>query len=802
MRHTEAVLPAHLAARVEAPATLPRPDGHYVVYWMRVAFRAFDNPALDVALTMAHQLGVPAFVYQSATAPQQHASDRLHTFLLETARDAAGQLADRGLGCLLHLKRPDDPRPRLLELAAHAALVVTDACPVEPFFAWDELLAKSAPLWRVDASCVAPLYALGGVPTEPGAFRAVQAPAWAQALARPWLDVAPRHPPFVPEVSFSPVDWKQTSVAELVAACDIDHGVAPVPHTPGGTAAGEARWADFVEHRLAAYDRARADPLADGTSRMSPYLRVGAVSPFRLARDCQALGGPGATKYLEELLGWRELAWHYCLHHHDTTRLTALPAWAQETLAAHAHDRRDFLPSFEELARGQTGHALWDACQHHLAVHGELHTALRVGWARQVLEWIRTPQEALTLLLDLNDRYALDGGDPLSRFGILFCLGAMDTPGDETRPVTGRLRPRSLADVAGLDQGEFTRRSRHAARAHPLAVAVVGAGVAGAAAARAVADAGHAVTLFDAASVVGGRLCTVASGPQRLDLGAASFAVSDERLARWARAWWHERLVAEWAPRREGPAEGQGKLTAPKGLATLAQRLVHGLDARVGEPVGALVHVDARWRVRTPGDESLGEYDAVVVATPPAEAARLVEASSFRLAARLREVRPAPAWVVGVTFPDTLGLSLDLLDAHVGPLAQAARESSKPGRASAEAWVLRASPAWSRKHEHTPAADVAAALLESLFTVSGARAVTPTTTEWRHWPFAWAEVPLGEPCLWDAGAALAVCGDFCLGRTVQDAWLSGLAAAGRVLSLEDRVDEATRRRRASQMRLL
>jgi deoxyribodipyrimidine photolyase len=148
------MLPAHLAERLEPGAPPPRCEGRFVVYWMRVAVRATENPALDVALTAARALRRPVFVLHPLSEDDAFASDRRHTFVLEGARDVRQQLAARGVGYACHLGRGAGA---LLALAKEAALVVTDFMPVEPLLSADAAVAQLAPLWRVDASCVAPL---------------------------------------------------------------------------------------------------------------------------------------------------------------------------------------------------------------------------------------------------------------------------------------------------------------------------------------------------------------------------------------------------------------------------------------------------------------------------------------------------------------------------------------------------------------------------------------------------------------------------------------------------------------------
>lgn len=807
------MLPAHLAERLEPNAPAPR-EGRFVVYWMRVAARATENPALDVALAAGKALQKPVFVYHALSQRYRYASDRLHTFFLEGARDVQQGLAARGIGYAFHLERPPAPAPVLQSLAQDAALVVTDFLPLQPLLRWDAEVAKLAPLWRVDASCVAPLWRFGERLGRPRAFREAAREAWARRVREAWRDVESPGPAFLPDLPFAPVDLPGADLSALVAGCEVDHTVSPVHHTPGGTSAGLARWRTFLETKLDAYARARDEPLGDGTSRLSAYLHLGHVSALRLAREAAGHGGEGAQKFLDELLTWRELAWHFCWHTPSPDSVEALPPWARETLQAHEGDRREALPSWEHLARAQTGDALWDAAQRQLLIHGELHHAVRMTWGKRLLEWTRDAKSALALLFDLNHRYALDGRDPSSVGGILWCLGAFDRPFAPEVPVLGAVRPRPTAEHSKrLEVAEYERRVHRPSRGRPLTVAVVGAGVAGAAAARALKDAGQAVVLFERAREPGGRLSSWREGGLRFDSGASHFSVKDERFARWARAWWQERVLAEWTPSSLGPSGGEGggegkrpaaRLVASPSNAALVSRLHHQLDVRFGVTVGELKRDAERWRLKDESGESLGEYEVVVVALPAPEAATLVDPASFSLASRLREVSFESCWAVLLSFSSPTGVEWDLQEGGAGPLERVWRDSSKPERRGegGERWVLHATGEWSARHLGASADEVTAMLLDAYVSATGAARQAPASSQAHLWRNARASRPLGEACVWDAALRLAVCGDWCLGRDVESAFLSGSAAAGRINALPPAEADAAAPTHASQLRLL
>jgi deoxyribodipyrimidine photolyase len=112
--------------------------------------------------------------------------------------------------------------------------------------------------------------------------------------------------------------------------------------------------------------------------------------------------------------------------------------------------------------RGATGNQLWDLAQRSLLVHGELHNNVRMTWGKAIPAWTASPEAAVATLLDLNNRTALDGADPASYAGLLWCLGLFDRAFQPEIPVLGAVRPRILEEhAARLDvEGSRVLRAR------------------------------------------------------------------------------------------------------------------------------------------------------------------------------------------------------------------------------------------------------------------------------------------------------------------------------------------------------
>lgn len=201
-------LPPHLSERVR-PLSGGDCDGAFVLYWLRTAQRAHDNPALDAALAAGDVLGRPVFVYQGLSERYPFASDRHHTFILEGARDLHPALRERGVGAAFHLERPGHRGPHLRTLATRAALVVTEDLPVPPLTAWTARLrdAVTTPVWAVDTACVLPMLRVPPGIDRAFAFRERTAAERARRVDAGWTDHPVARPGFVPAgLPFAPLD--------------------------------------------------------------------------------------------------------------------------------------------------------------------------------------------------------------------------------------------------------------------------------------------------------------------------------------------------------------------------------------------------------------------------------------------------------------------------------------------------------------------------------------------------------------------------------------------------------------------
>jgi deoxyribodipyrimidine photo-lyase len=151
---------------------------------------------------------------------------------------------------------------------------------------------------------------------------------------------------------------------------------------------------------------------------------------------------------LDQLLTWREVGFNGCACQPNYDDYESLPSWAKATLAKHAADERPYLYTLKQFRSAQTHDRLWNAAQRQLLTEGRIHNYMRMLWAKKVLHWAASPQEALDILIELNNRYALDGQDPNSYSGIFWTFGRYDRAWGPERPIFGTIRYMSSENTA------------------------------------------------------------------------------------------------------------------------------------------------------------------------------------------------------------------------------------------------------------------------------------------------------------------------------------------------------------------
>jgi len=462
------------AERVRALNGAPvRADRDYVLHWMIATRRLGWSFALDRAVEHATRLGKSLLIFEPLDAAYRWASDRLHRAIMDGMREHSLALARTGVGYLPYVEpAPDAGRGLLHALAARACVVVTDDSPVNftPALLMAAARIASCRVEAVDSNGLLPLSLVDRSFVSAHQFRRHVQRRLPDCLgAQPTRDPlgSPPFPRFGALPShvlerWPPTSPEQLASADTLAALPIDHSVRPTTWQ-GGHAAARRALDRFVETGLQRYADQRNDPDADAVSGLSPWLHFGHLSaheifdeiataeswtPLRLSSkaDGSRTGwwgmSAGAEAYLDQLVTWRELGFAVAVRDPAFDRYESLPQWARTTLEDHLVDRRKHVYSLEQFARAETHDELWNAAQRQLLREGVIHNYLRMLWGKKIVEWTDHPRDALDVMIELNNRYALDGRDPNSYSGISWILGRFDRGWPE-RPIFGKVRAMS-----------------------------------------------------------------------------------------------------------------------------------------------------------------------------------------------------------------------------------------------------------------------------------------------------------------------------------------------------------------------
>jgi len=451
-----------------------------VLYWSTAYRRTTWNFSLERAVEWASQLRKPLLIAETLSCGCRWASDRHHAFVLQGMADNAAACARSNTRYYPYVESTrGDAIDLLATLAARSCVIVADDFPIRDATAEIEEAARrvNVRLEKVDSAGLLPLRGTDRAFPTAYAFR-----RFLQRTLPDHLPDVPRANPLagldLPLLRGLPREitrrWPPASACWLradpaaLADLSIDHGVRPVA-MPGGPSAARKRLGKFLREKLAHYATDRNHPGIDGTSGLSPYLHFGHISPHEIFRQLAkaedwaptqlaetATGkregwwgmGPSAEGFLDELVTWREIGLNMCAHAEDYDRYDSLPDWAKKTLAEHATDRREYVYTQKEFEEARTHDRLWNAAQTQLVHQGRIHNYLRMLWGKKIIEWSPGPREALDVMIELNNKYALDGRDPNSYSGIFWVLGRYDRPWGPQRPVFGKVRYMSSENTA------------------------------------------------------------------------------------------------------------------------------------------------------------------------------------------------------------------------------------------------------------------------------------------------------------------------------------------------------------------
>jgi len=450
----------------------PNPDGEYVLYWMQINRRLHYNFALEYAVAWANKLGKPLMIFEGLSCDYPWRTDRSHWFIMQGMEEHQQFADEHKLNYYGFLEEKAGEYPDLFsKLAEKSSLVITDEYPVFIMRERNERIPKTlnVPYITIDSNGIIPLGLSDKAPYSAYIFRKTMQKKFRQCFEEPPEENPLEKLENTARISLPESITQKYPTAkeadrynkEWLSTIDVDHSVKPI-QMDGTRKAGLERMNTFMEFDLKAYDEDRNDPDKEATSRLSPWLHFGKISEHEIVDNClrrqprgwsrdelapQAgkrdgfFGGEtGIEAYLDEVITWREVGFHFAHHVDNYDKFESLPDWAQKTLEEHEADERPHIYSYEQLANAETEDDIWNAAQRQLVREGRIHNYLRMLWGKKVLQWTPDVRTALEYLIKLNNTYAIDGRDPNSYSGIFWILGRFDRAWGPERKIYGKVR--------------------------------------------------------------------------------------------------------------------------------------------------------------------------------------------------------------------------------------------------------------------------------------------------------------------------------------------------------------------------
>lgn len=417
-------------------------DYRGISYWMFRDQRVDDNWALICAQKFALQHKCPLYVTFFLMSHYSVAGIRQYEFMLEGLKEVEQQCQALGIQFHLELGYAKDLIEEYVEIY-NIDFVIADFMPLRNPLSWveevgEKLKKHNIPLYQVDAHNIIPCW----VTSNKQEFAARTIRPKVHAHLKNFLTEFPnveKHP-YVPKLKNETTDWNKA-----YASLKIDESVTPVSWAEPGSEAGFRMLYEFITQRLKNYEKDRNDPTKHGLSCMSPYYHFGKMSVQRVIlsitdKAVKAKAKESVDAYVEEAVVRRELSDNYCFYNPNYDNYDGAADWAKRSLEKHRKDKREHIYTREELQFAKTHDDLWNAAQVQLLTEGKMHGYLRMYWAKKIMEWTPSVEDAIDYANFLNDKYEIDGRDPNGYVGIMWSMcGLHDRPWVD-RPIFGQIR--------------------------------------------------------------------------------------------------------------------------------------------------------------------------------------------------------------------------------------------------------------------------------------------------------------------------------------------------------------------------
>ena len=418
-----------------------------VAYYMHRDQRLQDNWAALYAQKLALENKLPLYVVAGISVKHptdSEATRRTVDFSLGGLEEVAAEC--RELGIEFHfLEGHNEPMfKRILEFikVSEVGCVVADFSPLKQHRSQIEALQKefskmNGPLlYQVDAHNVVPVWEASD--KQEYAARTIR-----KKIMDRLKEFLTEFPPVISHPIKTKFPSKSIDWDHIKKSLVVDESVKSCEWASPGTLKGLEMLESFVSERLKFYENSRNDPNVKALSNLSPWFHFGQLGSQRAALYVKKYGksySGAVASYIEESLVRCELSDNYCYYQPNYDNLKGASDWAVKTLNDHRKDKREYVYTKEELDSAHTHDELWNAAQVQLKTEGKIHGFMRMYWAKKILEWTKSPEEALEFSLYFNDHYSLDGADSNGFVGCMWSVAGLHDQGWTERSVFGKIR--------------------------------------------------------------------------------------------------------------------------------------------------------------------------------------------------------------------------------------------------------------------------------------------------------------------------------------------------------------------------
>jgi len=404
-----------------------------VIYWMSRDQRVHDNWALLYSQELAKENNLPLAVVFCLNPNFLEATIRQYDFMIKGLQEVEENLNELNISFFLLEGSPEEEIVKFCKNKDVSALI-TDFSPLKIGRKWRNKISKEidCSMSEVDTHNIVPCFYV----SDKQEFAAYTLRPKIKKLLNEFLTDLPAVKHQEHTIKKEKIDWEN-----LYKKLDIDFSVKPVDWIHPGYKNGMKMFRQFLENKLDTYNEDRNNPNLDKSSNLSPYFHFGQVSPQRIAYEVnEKIQNDRKDSFLEEMIVRKELADNFCYFNQNYDNTHGFPNWAQESHKLHVKDLREYIYTKHELENAKTHDPLWNASQMEMVKTGKMHGYLRMYWAKKILEWTETPEDALKIAIYLNDKYELDGRDPNGYTGIAWSIGGVHDRPWFTHKIFGKIR--------------------------------------------------------------------------------------------------------------------------------------------------------------------------------------------------------------------------------------------------------------------------------------------------------------------------------------------------------------------------